>query len=258
MTTYEAIKARRSVRNYEMRGLPQHLLAQIGYDIAHLRPLYSRKVRIAFELLTGDQMKESYRVAQRAPYYIVVLAEPTSAGRISAGFMGEQLVLSLTSIGLGTCWLGSVFSKKSVPREIPLLIAISFGRPLESGLLETEYTHKRKPLDKLLIGTDKPSPLMREALSAARLAPSGVNLQPCRYLMNGDAVAMVRRKALLPRIDRMHDIDCGIALAHIDTAARDEGLTVAETDLSAFAKSIPEYQYVHGLILQHSHEHNLT
>ena len=251
MTAYESMQIRRSVRKYEMESLSQRLLAQIGEDIASLKPLYPQ-AQISFEIRAGEQMDAAYRVGIRAPYYVVILAEPTSKGRMNAGFMGEQLVLSLTTRGLGTCWLGSTSPKKK-KKEAPFLMAISFGRPLESGLLETKYTHKRKPLEELLVGKDKLSAAMRDVLSAARLAPSAVNLQPCRYLVNGDAVAIVRRKVLVPHLDRMQDTDCGIALAHMDVAARDKGLTVLETDLAAFAHSVSGYRYAYGLLFRHSH-----
>ncbi len=251
MTDSEAILVRRAVRQYAMDSLPQRSLAQIGAQVAQLRTL-SKESRVFFEILTGEQFSESYRCSVNAPYYVMIFAESTQDGRMNAGYMGEQLVLALTGMGLGTCWLGSVRSKEKTPKELPLQIVISFGTPQEAGLLGSAYTHKRKTLSALLLRGDAPARTLREALEGARLAPSAINMQPCRYLVCGNAAAVLCRKSVVPMLDRMRDIDSGIALAHIDAAAREHGMSMAETDLRA-AAALPGYRYRYGFVLHEGH-----
>ena len=60
---------------------------------------------------------------------------------------------------------------------------------------------------------------IRASLSAARVAPSAVNRQPWRFLVGSDSI-----KVSVDNSDDSYGIskrlDCGIAMLHIETAAR--------------------------------------
>jgi Putative TM nitroreductase len=93
----------------------------------------------------------------------------------------------------------------------------SFEERLLSGFGQT---HKRKPLDELVSGMTKTRwpGWVRMALLSARIAPSAVNRQPWRFLVESDSITV--------SVDDLHDsygiskrLDCGIAMLHIEIAS---------------------------------------
>jgi hypothetical protein len=153
------------------------------------------------------------RFAVNAPYYLAIFFEETEENYYQVGYLGEQIVLMLTKMGIGTCWLGGPQPKRNAGFDLPFAIAISFGMPAEPFRKEENLTSiKRKALAELMI-EGEPNP----AIEAARLAPSAVNFQPVRYATEGENIHVYRVNSLLKskHLTAMQKIDAGIAIAHI-------------------------------------------
>ena len=84
---------------------------------------------------------------------------------------------------------------------------MSFGKPAEP-LHRNLSEFKRKPLSEISEGTD-------ERLEAARLAPSGMNLQNWFFIADKGKIHCYRKKSLLGFMNKLACFDMGIALCHI-------------------------------------------
>ena len=113
-------------------------------------------------------------------------------------------------MGLVRCWLGAAKPGEQMESDLPYVIALAFGKPAEPLHREIS-TFKRKALSEISEGTDP-------RLEAARLAPSGVNMQNWFFVANGGKIHCYLKK---PNplvglfLGKLGLIDLGIAICHI-------------------------------------------
>jgi len=142
----------------------------------------------------------------------------------NVGYLGEAFVLEATAMNFGTCWLG-MYNRKVVesvvePGEGELLTCIT---PI--GVSAENYAARpRRPLDKLTgLSQEELQHLpewQQRALEAARLAPSAVNGQPWRYIVEGENIR-VRNTGNNYGYGML---DCGITMLHLELGAAHGGV----------------------------------
>jgi len=97
-------------------------------DIAVLQKLideYNAKenLDIRFVLDNGDAFKgfrKSYGMFSGVTNYIGLIGNKNDIlNNEKLGYYGELLVLHATVLGLGTCWVGGTFDRKSCPFDLP-------------------------------------------------------------------------------------------------------------------------------------------
>jgi nitroreductase len=215
----EMIRKRKSVRKYDMTKLDEATLAQVQAKIESVTPLFPY-IRYSIEI--ADKTKGLFNV--KAPHYLVFGSEQADGHLENIGFIGQQLDLFLSEIGLGACWLGAAKPQEKLDSKEPFVICISFGKPAEP--LHREIANfKRKPLTEISEGTDP-------RLEAARLAPSGVNAQNWYFIATDGKIHCYRKKSLVGFINKMGFIDLGIAIWHIASESDSFGYA-AEADAPA-------------------------
>lgn len=130
------------------------------------------------------------------------------------GYYGEDLVLSLTGLGLGTCWVAGTYNKSkfNIKKDEDLICVVTVGEvgdiTLKEKLIRMGISEKRKPVTARLKGDPAPK-LVEEAIEAVRLAPSARNSQkPVFTFKNGELTASVEVKTMVDLID------LGIAKCH--------------------------------------------
>ena len=145
-----------------------------------------------------------------APHYLLFGSEDKDGGDENIGFIGQQLSLYFTELGLGSCWLGRGKPSEREDSSLPFVICMAFGKPAEPLFRElSEF--KRKPLAEIGEGGDS-------RLEAARLAPSGLNAQNWYFIAeNGKIQCYLKKPNILAGVvlNRMIRIDMGIAICHI-------------------------------------------
>jgi len=199
------IRKRKSVRKYDPAPLDAATLEAIRRQIEKVKPLYP-EIRYSIEFT--NKTKGMFNI--KAPHYLIFGSEETDGASENIGFIGQQLDLHLSAMGIGTCWLGASKPEEKEASALPHIICMAFGRPAEPLYRElSEF--KRKPLSAISEGSDS-------RLEAARLAPSAVNAQKWYFVAENGKIHCYRKKAnpLLGFIyDKMHCVDMGIALCHI-------------------------------------------
>lgn len=202
---YEFIYKRKSVRQYNMEGLPLELLIEIENFINSIVPLH-RGIRVDTKIVTDTKNL----LPVKAPHYLLIYSEEKPGYLNNIGFMFQQLDLFLSSKELGACWLGMAKPKDKIDIQKDFVIAIGFGKGINSPYRELS-DFKRKPAGEVYSGTDA-------RLEAARLAPSATNSQNWFFEEQDNSIHVYQKSInLLQNIlyGKMNQIDIGIALCHI-------------------------------------------
>jgi len=214
----EIIRKRKSVRKYDPTTLDAATLEAVRAEIGKLKPLYP-DIKFSIEFTT----KTKGFLGVKAPHFLIFGSEDKPGSHENIGFIGQQLDLYFSANGLGACWLGAAKPGEAMESKLPYVIALAFGKPAEP--LHRELSaFKRKPLSAISEGNDP-------RLEAARLAPSGVNMQNWFFIATDGKIHCYLKKPnpLLGLVlGKMSHIDLGIAICHI--WAESENFSFAEMD----------------------------
>ncbi len=239
---HDAIPLRRSRRRYKPISLEPAQLAQIQAVCREFQPYPQVRAELITkspdEVLRG--IVASYGKVKGAPALIAFVGDiddPNINEKI--GYTGEGIILEVTAMGLGTCWVGgSMFFRRGLAESIvgagekervfavtPVGYAAKSYSGEERAMTGFGLAHRRKPLSKLVTGLDKKDcpDWIKAALEAARLAPSAVNRQPWRFYVEPKSIT-ISGDSFLVEWGISKRLDCGIAMLHIEVAALDCGV----------------------------------
>ena len=255
MNIREAIRRRISVRHYEPRPVPEEILRAVvksGEDSVAL----DDSIRVRFHLIEEGKLvaaRMTYLTGAgflfgSSPHFIIATSEEKPLFMLNMGFRMEQMILFATQQGLGTCWVGGMFTEERIGGFLGLgkgerVVALTplgypdtsfYGRVAHDVIeLGAMNFGRRKPLKQIAFGSEWGSLLetgdkeLLEALECARLAPSWVNAQPWLFLVTGkEIIAVADAKGRYSSVrDGKHyyRLDVGIAMAHFFLAAREMG-----------------------------------
>jgi nitroreductase len=240
MDMLAAIHKRFSVRSYAGRSVDPSVLEQLLTFAENASHVSNVPTRVA--LVSGiDAVKDvltfmigSYGFVNNAPHLLAgVLPEESETARIDLGYVLEQVVLEATRLGLGTCWITGTYNAERAGNALALtsgevaaaVCALGYATKEGFGRLHTRIIrrlargHKRKSLTEIVFserwgeswsqqGTD---PTLVAVLEHARLAPSAANLQPWRFIVDGNQVTLAMM--------RPSWIDAGIVMSHVTVAS---------------------------------------
>ena len=212
---YDAMHRRSSVRAHT--GAPdQEQLSRLG--------VLCRKLSwqgITVRMFRGPGLKSQIKGTD---VYAVIVAKKGTPMELE-GFMGEALVLEATDMGLGTCWLGAGFYPDVISRNVNLqndeavhcVIAIGKCNP-------PSFSPKRKELTRLCSQTEEQLAQLgvwqKDAVLAARLAPSALNLQPWKIEADRTSVSILETSVIYKKFA---PLDRGIAMLHAAVGAYHAG-----------------------------------
>ena len=213
---YDAIYKRASVRSYA--GAPdKEQLARLG--------VLCRKLSwqgITVRMFKGPGMKSAIKGTD---VYAVVVAKKSAPMELE-GFMGQALVLEATAMGLGACWLGAFFYPDVVSRNVNLQNDEVIHCVIALGKVSAPpaFNPKRKELEKLCGMSEAQlaelGAWQKDAVLAARLAPSAMNLQPWKLVADKTSVAVLEANVLYKKFA---PLDRGICMLHAAVGAQHAG-----------------------------------
>jgi nitroreductase len=163
-----------------------------------------------------------------APHYIVVTSEKREGYLENAGFVSESIVLSLTEMNIGTCFLGGSIKKQLLKNIIPIkkdhevVIVISFGYPRNDKNMSKKIIRSRKRMEISEFTTGNVTKTWQYILDAVRMAPSAMNCQPWRFFINRniiDIYTLNKNYVFKKYLQEMNPIAGGIALYNLYVAA---------------------------------------
>lgn len=236
MSLYEAINRRRSIRNYDVKGLSKTRLDELEQQLNR-----TRKFQLGVSL--GSQLVRDGRALQQeisgiiadygkveAPHYLVLTSEGTEKGYVELGYRYELVVLTLAAQDIGTCWIGKGFRDQQlrqhvrIPSDQSCTSLIALG-PLPEGddLYDIEEP-KRKDLAHFLVN-QTPECLdeeIRRTIDCLRRAPSSLNSQPWRVVVEEGTIHLYLNtrskitKIMVRNMHQMNFVDAGIGLCHLE------------------------------------------
>lgn len=244
----KTVKQRYSVRTYDNHTLSTKEKDQIKAYMKSLTNPFS--IDISFQLLeketsaNGEKLG-TYGVIKGAVDFIGASVVRGDLALEALGYSFEKLVLYLTSLGLGTCWLGGTFNRSSFasamnlkegelfPCISPIGYPISKKRLLDSFMRLAAKSDQRKEWKDLYFIENVSKPLSQSdageyafPLEMLRLAPSAVNKQPWRVMKDKDSFHFFKNGALKTNGERIdiQKVDMGIAACHFHLAALEKDL----------------------------------
>ena len=250
----KAIETRKSTRTFQKEPLspvdiekisgylnkPENLIGPFGYQFE-------------FELLIESEERDkdqigTYGFIKNPQGYILGSSILETKSLFDYAYVLENIVLYLTAIGVGTCWLGGRFQKQEAMsqlsfKENEIIPAITpIGYPQEKQRLKERMirsvlqARKRKPEEQLFYYEAFGQPLgdraeeFRQALHYVRIGPSAQNKQPWR-LVFGNNLTQVHFYVTNPLADNPlymcepQYLDIGIAYNHFKTGLDEVGIS---------------------------------
>lgn len=233
---YEAIEGRHSTRAFDGKALAPEHAELIGAACA-APPQLVPGVRAELVLSPAENVLISVAI-KNAPAYFALIADPTALRvQESIGYLGEYIVLLAASLGVATCWVSGTYRPAQVEKTVHLepngkVYAVSpLGYEGHQGLVQVFFAKMarsttRKPLEELVSPwpIDSRPQWMKQALEAARQAPSAANRQPWRFTVDDDSIKVSFETTGREMKAASKRLDCGIAMMHIELASQAAGV----------------------------------
>jgi nitroreductase len=158
MSTLDVILSRRSIRKYQDKPIPKDVLDKI-LEAAKQAPSAVNKQPYRFVVVVDPDIKKELksllsRFLDKAPVVIVGCAniKALMTGKwavIDTSIAFQNMVLAAWSLGVGSCWVGSLNEQKikellKVPDKWKIVALVTFGYPDEQP-----KQRKKKPTDEL-------------------------------------------------------------------------------------------------------------
>jgi nitroreductase len=248
----EIIKKRRSVRTYledpienEMKDILRIIgspkTGPFGNDI--------RMKLLNFSDLERDEIKDmgTYGMIKGAKHFVLSAIIESEHVYEDCGFVFEKIILELTDLDLGTCWMGGTFNRASFAAKmglsineiLPIISPVGYPAKRmslkESMIRKAIGADKRKSWEKIFfsdnLGVSLPQKDAGEygpALESVRLAPSASNKQPWRIVRENKSFHFFLQRTkgyqrILGSID-LQKVDMGIAMSHFELACSELNL----------------------------------
>ena len=112
------------------------------------------------------------------------------------GYYGEQLILKATELGLGSCWVGGTFDRRSAvfepSSEEEMVCVVPIGKVAQSSRKERMIRgviHRKSKTIEEMVRADRPlSEEERQAMQLVQLAPTAKNTQKPVFIFAGDKI----------------------------------------------------------------------
>jgi len=245
----DLIHRRSSRRSYKPEFLSDKIQDQVNEIIVTVPTgLFGTdsSFRLIHKSMAADQKIKpgTYGFISGAQHFIVGKTIPGAEAFVDFGYRMEWIILQLTGLGLGTCWLGGTFTRSEFAslvdlqgnEVIPAITPVGYAterRSIRDRLIRLGAGSKnRKPWAELFFDGDFDQPLDRlqigeyaTALEMVRLAPSASNKQPWRVIKADNAFHFYLQRTagygrMFPAID-LQRVDMGIALGHFELSVRE-------------------------------------
>jgi len=252
------VKRRFSCRSYLKQSLEISEIESINSLLSeiHSGPLESA-VRLKFIGASPGNHEElkglgTYGAIRNPAGFLAGVVDSSTNNLEDYGFVLEKVILHLTDMGLGTCWIGGLFTRSSFAKAlgmsdveiIPAVVSIGKFVDTEhakkSLIRRLAGSTKRKPFQEIFFSSSFKEPMSADnagrfapLLEMVRWAPSASNKQPWRIVKIDDHwhFFLSRTKGyssgLAARLVKMADIqrlDIGIAMCHWELGANEMGL----------------------------------
>ena len=213
MELMEAMRARHSVRSYTDRPLPADVVDVLEAEIASC----NREGDLHIQLVKDEPQAFGGLMARYGRFsgvknYLALAGKKGPELEEKCGYYGERLVLLAQSLGLNSCWVAMSYDKSKAACRLDadekLCIVISLGYGATQGV-----AHKSKSAEQVMAAKGEAPDWFRAGVEAALLAPTAMNQQKFKFMLEDGAVAAKAGTGFYSRID------LGIVKYHFELGA---------------------------------------
>ena len=220
MELSEAIRLRHSVRRYTDQSIEATKVATLKDAVARYNAASGLNIQLVLDepKAFNGLFISTYGQFSGVRNYLVMAAPKGKEWEEKVGYYGEQLVLLAQTLGLNTCWVGLTYKK--VPDAFSLRdgevihCEIALGYGANQG-----KQHPLKPAERFYEAAGAVPEWFRSGLEAALLAPTAVNQQKFKFLLQ-DGNKVGTRTFFSPWGYTI--IDLGIVKCHFEIGAGKE------------------------------------
>ena len=210
MEIIDAIRQRRSVRQYEDRAIEEDILAQLKEEIDACNDESGLHIQLVTnELKAFSGFMAHYGKFSGVTNYIALVGKKSKNLDELCGYYGERIVLKAQRLGLNTCWVALTYKKVpsafTVDKGEKLAVVISLGYGKNQG-----FPRKSKSVKDVSNVSENTPEWFKKGVEMALLAPTAVNQQKFKLIY---ADGKVTAKAGLGFYAKM---DLGIVKYHFE------------------------------------------
>lgn len=199
MEILEVMKSRHSVRQYTDKKIESDKRSVLNKLAEECNSESGMNIQIIYdEPKCFDSFMAHYGKFSGCENYIAVVGKKGKDLDEKAGYYGEKLVLKAQELGLNTCWVAMTHGKSAakIGKGEKLAIIISLGYGVNQGV-----AHKSKQLSEVCSQTDGVPAWFAEGMEAVMLAPTAMNQQKFKFILNGDQVKAITTGGFYSHID---------------------------------------------------------
>lgn len=218
----EAIQKRISRRSFAKENISKENIGQIKLWIDETNKISNLNIDFLEDGGNAfNSFRKSYGIFSNVRSMLIMKGNKDDNNlKEKVGYYGEDLILKITELGLGTCWVGGTYdnSKFIIPDNEMLICIILIGniqKSLKDSMVRTIAGSKnRKDIKERIVADKEISDWIISGLEAMKLAPSSMNSQkPTVYYKNDNIIMKV------PDDSKFNMIDLGIAKKHFELGA---------------------------------------
>ena len=235
------IKGRKSVRTFDGNTLSDEHMKDIEEYMRDISNPFG--IPVEFKLLDAREYNLSSPVLSGERLYVVGKVEKKPYADVAFGYSFEKLVLHAWSLGIGTVWIGGTMKRECFEEATGLKTGemmpcmSPLGYPAAKRSIKETMMRKgvgadaRISAEKLFFENEWGNPYtpdeeMQEVLEMVRWAPSAVNKQPWRIIVQDGLYHFYEKKDKGYTNEATGDlqkIDVGIALCHFIMGMEEKG-----------------------------------
>lgn len=207
MDYIKAIKMRESIRSYKKTTIKPK-------DMVKIKQLVDQEYSVPFgndirfeiiDFINTNETIGTYGIIKNAQVFIAGITNNSDESMLDFGYAFEELILKLTLLNIGTCWLGGTFKRKDFKNKIttneneffPCITPIGYPknkkRIIDHLMRRFAGSDHRKEWTELFFYKNFDNQLnkkdcesLRQPLAMVRRSPSASNKQPWRILVSED------------------------------------------------------------------------
>lgn len=252
----EIIRMRTSYRSYTKKVIAEEMHQMIAAYLSNLGEGPFRS-QTHFEIVGAKENNQemlkglgTYGTIRNPRGFIIGKVKKSDKDMEDFGYLMEKIVLFLTDLGFGTCWLGGSFRRSNFASRIstgsdelvPAVVSVGHmankRSSLDSIIRLSAGSKKRKDWEELFFKDDMNTVLTKEEagkycepFEMIRLGPSASNRQPWRILLIKNRIhfflfrsKQYRRNLKILKLNDLQRVDIGIAMCHFELSAREQGM----------------------------------
>ncbi|MEH7181061.1 nitroreductase family protein [Neobacillus vireti] len=253
MSLIETMEKRQSVRTFDTQSISENDYRKIREYINNQENLVGplgNKGKIEHIQVTNNVSDKgiklgTYGFIKNPQGYLVGITENSKSTLVEFAYVFQKLVLFLTKLGIGTCWMGGTFNRISFEQEIqlgegefiPCITPIGYPnqkqRAFDKALRYVVKADNKKPWDKLFFADTFEDVLSKKEagpfeipIEMVRLGPSASNKQPWRLVLSSERKVCHFYIEHTPNYGSklgydMQLLDIGIAMCQFESACRE-------------------------------------